>query len=244
MPALLFPYLSWWPQFRTAMAARDRRRAAFLLLLLAGPCISSLAMVSNGDIKDVDWPLVICSGVLLLREVVRNPRFGARWMMLVRVYACAVLALSLTDLYLGATRYRVLLIGTHRFFEWQEPLLNPGPSFFPEMRAGPQLRRAMTDIAQVLRENPGTVFFGPRLEFAYAAFGAPSPKDLPIWWDPGTAFAQEDEPALVEIWRQRHFQTLIFLEDDFTYYPDLLVALIHSTYTREVRPGIWVFHRK
>jgi hypothetical protein len=151
----------------------------------------------------------------------------------------------LTDLNFGVARYRVFTVGAHRFFEWQEPLPNPGTSFFPGMRTGPHLRDAMSDIARILQEAPGTVFFGPRLEFAYAVFGMPSPKDLPIWWDPGTAFAHEDEPALIEVWRQKHFKTLIFLGDDFTYYPYLITRVIDSNYTPELRPGgILVFHRK
>jgi hypothetical protein len=241
---LLLPYLAWWPPFREAIASRDRRRIAFLLLLLAALGLSSVAMKTNGDIKDVEWPLVICSGVLLLREVVLNPRFGARWTILVRVYACALLVLAFADLYLGATRYRVLLIGQHNFFEWQQPLPNPGTSFFAGMRASPRLHDAMTGIAQALQKDPGTTFFGPRLDFAYAAFRLPPPKDLPIWWDPGTAYAREDDPAMIEVWRQRRFQTFICLDNDTTFYSPLFVKLIESTYTREDRLGLWVFHRK
>ena len=161
------------------------------------------------------------------------------------MYACALLALAFSDLDIGVSRYRVFQIGPHRFFEWQEPLPNPGTPFFSGMQASPYLRDTMTSIARVLQKDHGTVFFGPRLEFAYAAFGLPAPKDLPIWWDPGTAFAREDQPALIEVWRQKHFKTILFLANDPTYYPPPLVKLINATYTREIRLDvISVFHRK
>jgi hypothetical protein len=103
----------------------------------------------------------------------------------------------------------------------------------------------MNGIARVLQSDPGTIFFGPRLEFAYAVFGLPAPKGLPIWWDPGTAFAGEDEPALIETWRQRSFQTVILLAGDTTYYSPLFQKLIHATYQRDDRWGvITVLHRK
>jgi hypothetical protein len=241
--ALLPPYLTWWPQFRHATASRDRRRIASLLLLLGGPCISVAAMLTNNDVKDVEWPLAICSGVLLLRQVVENA--WLRRTILLRLYVCALLALAFTDLYLGVTRYRVFLIGSHRFFEWRDPLPNPGTTFFPGMRAGPHLQDAMTEIARVLQEDPGNTFLGPRLEFAYAAFGLPAPTGLPIWWNPAAAFALEDEPRLIEVWRQKHFKTIILLAGDTTYYSPLFVKLIQATYEPDPRwETITVLRRK
>jgi hypothetical protein len=245
LAALISPYLAWWPQFREAIRAWDRRRMAFLLLLLSAPFTGAVAMSTNGEFKDVDWPMIICSGVMLLHEVLRSPRFGAWWRILVRVYACALLALAFADLDMGATRYRVMQIGNHRFFEWREPFFNPGTSFFPGMRASPQLRDALSSIAQVLHEDPGSVFLGPRLEFAYAVFGLPAPQGLPIWWDPGTAFTHGDEPAMIEAWRQRHFKTVILLAGDSTYYPPPFVKLINATYEPDIRwDTITVLHRK
>ena len=103
----------------------------------------------------------------------------------------------------------------------------------------------MAGIAQVLQEDPGTVFFGPRLEFAYAAFGLPAAPGLPIWWEPGTAFSQQDEAALIEVWRQKRFNTVILLANDTTYYSHLFVKLIHATYEEDLRwDTITVLHRK
>ena len=36
------------------------------------------------------------------------------------------------------------------------------------------------------------VYFGPRLEFAYAAFQLPSPTHLPIWYDAGNSYAEAE----------------------------------------------------
>ena len=81
----------------------------------------------------------------------------------------------------------------------------------------------------------GPIFFGPRMEFSYAAFHLQSPKYLPIWWDPGAAFAQSQESKYVDSWEQHRFGTLIFYKNDFIYYPPRLAALLDHMYDRDDR---------
>jgi hypothetical protein len=109
-------------------------------------------------------------------------------------------------------------------------------------------------IGRALSANPAPVFLGPRLEFAYAAFGIPSPRRLPLYWQPGTSFARSQEPAMLKRWSKRRFPTLIFLRsyicssndkncDDFTYYSPQFLDMIHNRYWRDNRySDIAVYH--
>ena len=81
----------------------------------------------------------------------------------------------------------------------------------------------------------GPVFFGPRMEFSYAAFNLQSPKFLPIWWDPGAAFSLSQESKYVASWEQHRFGTLIFYKNDFMYYSPALTALLNRMYNRDDR---------
>ncbi len=226
-PLLLAPFAMWWPVFR------DSRRRTFVLLLAAAPLMSAAAMFTNRDIKDVDWPLAICAGVLLLHESLTSAAQTALRQNVARVFAGALVALAFMDMSIAASRYRVSLIGPHRFFEWSAPLSSPGPKFFSGMLASPRLRETVERIDRLMQHNSGKVFFGPRLEFAYAAFGVTPPSDIPVWWDPGAAFARADEPRYVEAWRQKHFDTLVFFAGDATYYPAALLKLIEAEYVRD-----------
>jgi hypothetical protein len=68
------------------------------------------------------------------------------------------------------------------------------------------------------------------MEFAYAAFGEPSPKDLGIFWGPGTSFPREKESLMEDIWRRKKFRTVILVQNDTTLYSDLFGELIYATY--------------
>jgi hypothetical protein len=219
---LAIPFLAWWPQFRTALRQRNHRDLAYVLLLLSAPAVSLFAMCTNMDLKDVEWPLPLCFGVVLLDAGAAD--IHVRWR---KIFLCFVLALMASDLYLGAIRDRVRMIGP--FFTTNETL-QPGLSFFGNMQAS----RTFYDVNQELREilpvAPRPVFFGPRMEFGYAAFGLPSPAHLPVGWDPGTTFPLSEQPEILQAWHDHCFEILIFSKHDFTYYSAEFVKTIRQSY--------------
>ncbi len=231
------PFLPWLSRFATAVRDANLQKIAYLLLFVLAPLISLFAMFTNGELKEVEWPLFIAAASILLFEY-----FGHHW-RLRRFYVAFLCALAVSTLYLGAVRIRVAGIGRHTFFEWNDATVSPGKPFFQNLTSSSQFRSVLGQIGQVLKDNPSPVFFGPRLEFAYAVFELSSPRRLPVWWHPGTSFRAADEPELLAAWRAHHFATLIFLKDDYTYYSLPFLRIIKGTYHQDNGfPGLTVFH--
>jgi hypothetical protein len=89
------------------------------------------------------------------------------------------------------------------------------------------------EVEQVLGQNPGArVWFGPRMQWGYPAFGRPSPVGQPSWWHPGVSFPASKEADYVENWLGQEFELLIFLGRDATYLSPALLAEISKRYTR------------
>jgi hypothetical protein len=237
-------FLAWWPPFRRAIATRSARGVAGSLLLVAALLSSVTAMFTNVDLKDVDWPLLIAAGVLLLNDSAIASSAAIPWRILARLWVCFLCAVVAGDVYAGAERYRVYTIGPHMFFE-AGPLVSPGTRFFGGVKASPMLRDVMKQTAEVLKTAQRPVFFGSRMEFAYAAFGEPSPKDLGIFWGPGTSFPRDEESLMEEMWRRKRFRTVILVQNDTTLYSDLFAEMIYATYTLDKRwPDIAVLRLK
>ena len=242
--ALAAPLWLWERRFAPAIRRLDFRQTALGLLVLLGPAVSAYGMFSNGELKDVEWPLFIASGALLLfgASPLWNPAANGR---LRRFYVAFLCSLMAADLYMGAVRYRVEGIGYQSYFEWRDASRPIGVPFFSNLQASGRFQTVVQEVGQALQQNPGPVFFGPRMEFAYAAFGIPSPTHLPLWWHPGTSFARADEPAILREWLNHRFATLIFLKDDSTFYSPSFLSLIAGLYTIDERYSeLTVLHAK
>jgi hypothetical protein len=237
--ALLTPVIVFCPRWRDALRRRNLPAVARPLLFGLAACVSGFAMFSNGELKDVEWcALIACGAVLVFGRDVTARRLR-------RFYAAFLCALVFSDLYMGAVRLRVEGIGRHTFFEWHDSAARVDNPFFRDLRASTRFRTVVDQIADALKRNPGPVFFGPRMEFAYAAFGLPSPTNLPVWWHPGTSFAAGEERALLQAWQAHRFATLVFLKNDFTYYSPQFMNLLSNGYSRDEQyPELTVFHSR
>jgi len=235
------PFVVWGPRFWEAWRTSDIRALAKNLLWMAAPITAAYAMVTNRDIKDVEWPLLLCSGAVLMFTAAR---LSPKW--LTKFYVCFLITLSALDLYLGVVRYRIALIAD--FYAWEGRLTPPGIPFFEHMEAGDNFGLMVRQMSQVLKDDKQSVFFGPRMEFGYAAFRRPSPRHLPIWWHPGSSFVLTDEPRILTVWSASCFDTLIFARNDFTYYSPSFINVIWAHYERLPDQAEWseltIFHRK
>jgi hypothetical protein len=201
-------------------------------------------MLTNGEFKDVEFPLLITTGVILLFANLGDAPAAPSRPRLTRAFICCLCALLVSDIYMGTERFRVRAIGWHAFFEWDEEV-KPGIPFFADMLASSRFAKVLDEIQRVREQYPGTVCLGPRLEFAYGALGISSPLHMPVWWDPGTAFAPDRLPEVEAAWRATGFRTVIFLKRDTVYYRKEFVDEIRSRYeTEEVTPwpDLTVFH--
>jgi len=219
---LLAPGYLWWRSFRAAVRSRDFRSLCGHLLLLLGPAVGIFAMLTNMEMKDTDFPLLTCFGALLLwgcqyeaqprrgepkgdcgsPKLERRP-VGPRWRRMVastsalRLYTSFLCGSAISELYLGETRARIEF-ALHEFFEYTDTDHRPGVPFFRDMRASRDLHAVLTQAAEATRDSPHPLYFGPRLEFVYAALGVPSPF---IWRWGGSPARPMPLPMNRPLWR-------------------------------------------
>jgi len=134
------------------------------------------------------------------------------------------------SLSVGGSRARVRLIGPGAFYEPTVVATGFG-GFLEGVEAGATLHDVDERVREVLdRFGTEGVFFGPRMQWAYAAYGLPSPVGEPVWWHAGVSYALADEPAVIATWLARHYRLVIFFKADRTYLPPALIESLDSGY--------------
>ncbi len=235
--ALMTPIVFWVPYLWAALKQVNLRDIAYQMLFVIAPIVSIYAMLTNGDLKDVEWAILLAADAVLVFQSFGSPS------RLRRFYVAFVCALIVSDLCTGAVRLRVMGIGP--YFNSNDSRSRVDSSFFKDLRASTRFHEMVDQIREAVSTSPRPVFFGPRVEFAYAAFRVPSPEHLPLYWTPGTAFAAWQESELLEEWRKHHFRTLIFFKNDFTFYSPQFLQLINDLYSRDDHYSeLTVFHAR
>ena len=179
--------------------------------------LTSIAMAAmNYELKTSDLtPFLVALTVMAFRPWSRR-RFDA---LGYGIAATLIVFLATLSGYWAVTRLRVRGVGEGAFFESVQTQKIPG-GFFAGMHTGPRLPKVTGQIVQALEKYPSaSVFFGPRMEFSYAAFNRQPPKGLPIWWHPGSSFALSDLPAISHSLETDDFDLMIFLKNDCTRMP-------------------------
>jgi hypothetical protein len=221
------------------------------LLALLGIAAGSIALATNNEISLVEAPLFICAATVLVYAV-PHAVFGGFFprSIFVATFLCLVIMIDLFAARITYTRYRIAVIGPGSFYE-------PGPtsefgerSFFRGMHCSSRLVAVDEQIPAVLdlfdsrRDLGPRVFFGPRIEFGYPAFGLAVPKGLPLWW-PGTGETSEMEIATyVRTFEEADFKVCLFLKNDFTYIPVEVRRYLAKSYFRLETGELTVFVRR
>lgn len=205
--------------------------------------------VTNSEQKLVDMPPVLCAAILMVAELrapaevtqttlFQMPQWWNRYLAL----ACVVLGAA--ALVQGACRDRIQSIGPVQFFEWDNShVITDG--FFKGVHCGSVLEEFLKEEADVLQKNPtADVWFGPRIQLSYAAFGKPSPLHEPVIWDP-TMYDQTKEGFYFTNFLQNKHDLLILFKDDVALYTKDEVHAIAERYTvDESYPLLTLLHLK
>ena len=138
--------------------------------------------------------------------------------------------LLLTAMAMGFTRERMYHVGPGTFWEANADH-RIAAGYLAGMHSGPRLDRVLQEEHQLRRAHPASsLFFGPRLEFSYRELHAPPPRDLPLWWHPGSSYAVGDESRIIHAFAAQHIDYLVFLGDDRTRMPLRLLRYIDKGY--------------
>ena len=207
--------------------------------------VASLLMgATNGEWKHTDLSLLLLAVLLLrLRPWEEEPADGFHVHSSWRVGWLA--AFLVMGVYFSALHLRIWGIGERMFFE-PLPTQTLHGGFFDGLEAGPRLVRVQTEVRQVLEAHPGArVFFGPRMEFEYAAMDRPPLRGMPLVWDSHNMFSPERLPELLQRIQQYDPDVMIFLKKDFTRMGVVSYYIQRTaTYRRdESNPEITVFVR-
>jgi len=197
-------------------------------------------MATNWDFKVGDltfWILAVSAYPLLARSRRIRARAAATW---------TLFALMSVGIAYGVCRTRNRGVGYATFFEWKTVPQPIGIPFLRHLTAGPILHRVVAEASEAAtRRSGGSVFFGPRMEFLYAALRIESPKGLPIWWHPGSSYPLNRHGQIVLRWRASRFRTLVFLRGDFTRIPvGILRSIARDYFAVKEFPDLSVFLRK
>jgi len=187
-----------------------------------------IALLTNGENKLVDMTIMFCATVATAAALA--PAGNSRDSIPPRIFAAIRQGFTLLcllwivyGLAVAASRDRVKAIGP--FYAPTYSLKRPATPFFAALEASDEFHAVEADVATVLRElKPSSVFFGPRLQWAYAAFGIPSPRREPVWWHKGVSYAASKEPDMVAAWRDNAHDVVIFYRGDTSYMPNEVVG--------------------
>jgi len=210
------------------------RRPLVPLVALAG---GLYGFITNGEQKLIDMPLVLFGAILLVAELRCDsiPESGLvfslpLWWNRYLSWVCVVLAAG--GIAQGMGRDRIKAIGMPLFFEYDDSKHVLDSGFFQGLHCGDVFFEVNRELFEVLRrESSSTLWFGPRIQWAYAAYGKPSPRQQPIWWHPGVAFAAADEETYFNRLVESRTEVLIFLKNDVAYYTQDKVQRLTQAYT-------------
>lgn len=225
-----------------------RSRGSWIALVtLAGGLYSFL---TNGELKLVDLSTVLLACFLLVGElrgtvvaadcIFRLPLGWNRALSLI----CVILASAGTAQ--GIVRDRVKGIGLMIFFEYDGAKHVMPDGFFKGVECGDIFFEVNRELTEVLRQTgSASVWFGPRMQWAYAAFDKPSPRGQPVWWHPGVSFAQSDEQLYFQHLLDSKTDVLILFKNDVSYYPKEMVQQLVAGYeVNQSAPLLTILLRK
>jgi hypothetical protein len=200
--------------------AQLRRGSRLHGLFIFGASVGVYGFFTNGENTLVDCPLALVGGALfaslpgeISEASLKKSSFWIRY--------CGFVALFVTCVGLGEAvmRTRVKEIGYGLFYDYAT-VKNTDGGFFKNARYSDMFKETKSEVANALDTlskrihrpvKDLRIFFGPRMQWAYAAFDLESPADLPIWWHPGVAFAAKDEKKYILEWRKTDFDAVILL---------------------------------
>ena len=219
-------------------------------LALLGLTAGLYGFITNGEAKIVDVPLVFICSVLGLcflpgkgdadQRIAILP--GFRWKGYFPVLACVLVGIACAQ---AVTRHRVEAIGPWMFFQHRLSDRPPTPVFFKGLRTGEIFPEVCSEVDTVLSQSGrSSVYFGPRMQWAYAAFGVKPPLGQPSWWHPGVSFPNSMESNYIKAWASKKFDTVVFFKNDMTYMSPEFREILNKDYTiDQSSPCLTVLHR-
>ncbi len=223
----------------------SRLRCLCLLNIITG----LYGFVTNGESKLVDMPIIFIAAFVWLNEAEHYslPNYKLRRFQPVfnGIYTTLAISLIFCGVGLGWSRHRVKLAGPGSFFEYQPLGYSSAVPFFAGLKSGPFFRYTLDEVSAACRLFPNSkIFFGPRMQWGYAAMNLPAPAHEPSWWHPGVSYKTEDEAVYLKNWVEARHEVLIFLNNDYTFFSQSFLQEIVARYEGKAFNCITIFTLK
>jgi hypothetical protein len=193
---------------------------SFFILQFIIQIIAFYAFLTDWDTKFNNLSVLLVSNLLYVLFILRI-EFNY-----LKILSFFIFILVLFSMYLGMSRYRMDSVGYGVFYEDIE-LEKVNFGFLKGLNVSPKLISIINDIEPILSSNDN-LFFGPRMEWAYAQFNLTSPSNFPLWWHPGSSFPFDDSVVITSNFKNKNFDKLIFLKDDRTRVPQEILNYIND----------------
>lgn len=195
-----------------------------LAIICSSLVLSILPLATDWDTKFNDAPLFLFSLVLLTNA---KSSFTRNAILVLTALPLGAAARE------GVIRRRMHDVGPGNFWE-PGPLTRVEDGYFCGLLAGPRFHEVRREIRTTLKDwgQDSRVFCGPRIEFCYMDNAIQSPRELPLWWHPGSSYPLFAEGDVIENFKANKFTLLIFLHGDRTRMPRPILDYIAKTYTR------------
>lgn len=216
-----------WSLLLASRCLRHTNLAWIGVLALGTSLLTFLGLGTNVEFRLVDVGCLLL-GVALLGTLA--PSTGRRF--LGGVLAQAIVSLVVIGLFYSETRARMRAVGV-----WGDDscgsLIEHRDRFFGAFHACSGFFDVLQATDKALEAHrTARVFFGPRMEFLYAREDLQSPKQLPLWWHPGSSFPKGQVLEIAKAWEDARFEVLVFLAGDRTRVPQRIVDDIARDYVQ------------
>ena len=213
--------------------------ARVLSTTLGSICIATgiIGMGTNNDHNMADAPLIVLGFSLIyasLRELFPMPwlRKTALGLLLLSIFL-----LAWNGYVVGWKRLRVMSVGPGMFYEDTTLTRLKEPPLFNGMYVGPKLINIIKDLNVVMKYfnycgNPDApVFFGTRIDFAYAMFGIHPKKGIcnEVWDRFGVSRVNEKNVYIGRFIDAR-FKLCVFYQRDYVYIPKEILVELFTKY--------------
>lgn len=252
MLSLVFLRLAYFVFYRSAKQLVKELFRRDVFLLFGSVLTAFIAFFTNGEPKLTDFPQLFLPCALfslmpMSNDVPKNRISQSSSYLLAGV----IFILSYVSLDLGYRRLRVELVGPGTFYQGPpEILVGSKNHFFKNLWTGPimisTLNEIQSEIDDQKRRTPNRlkVFFGPRMEFGYAAFDQSPPKGEPIfWWDNGVSFPEMALETIVKRFQEDNFTLCIFRYEDFIHIPQGIRKILDQEFIKKQTENLTVFYK-
>jgi hypothetical protein len=198
----------------------------------------AMGMASNGELNISDAPLILLGAFIVICTFRDLPGKAAMGKTIIGLYLAGVLLLFGNASRIGWERLRVRSIGPGMYYEDVPLTMLSSPALFAGVWTGPTLMRVLGQLEQVLRDfgyrdrPDAPVFFGIRLDFAYAMAGIHPRKGIPYeMWDRFALSREDGENQYIKRFKDADFSLCVFFRKDYTYIPQELKDHLYREYS-------------